>query len=222
MKIITKKEIAPLALILLMFIVGAYFYGSLPDKVPTHWNAQGEVDAWSSKKFAVFFFPLLTIGVWFLMAFVPLIDPLRKNYEKFATAYYVLRLAFVIFFALLYFYTLSSGLGLKHDIRFFIIPFMGLLFIAIGLALPRMKRNWFVGIRTPWTLQSEQVWNKTHKLGSRVFILMGLLSAFSVFAGDYSFFVFLVIILIGAFIPVVYSYIYYRKLGFFKNQKSHQ
>lgn len=91
MKIISKKEILPIALIIVAFIVGLLLYPDLPERMPSHWNAQGEVDAWSSKNFSVFFFPGLTLGFYLLMTFIPLIDPLRKNYARFRMTYFWFR-----------------------------------------------------------------------------------------------------------------------------------
>ena len=103
MKIFTKKEILPISLIVLAFIVGMYLYPSLPDKVPSHWNAQGEIDSWRSKDFAVLFFPILILAIYLLMIFVPLIDPLKKNYPSFAKAYFFFRTLFVLFFVTFFF-----------------------------------------------------------------------------------------------------------------------
>lgn len=220
-KLIAIKEIIPILLIVIMFLVGIAFYSSpcLPDRMPTHWSATGEVDGFSSKGFAVFFFPAVTLAVYLLMLFIPFIDPLRENYKKFAGVYYGFRLVLVLFFCLLYFYTLAAGLGFKMNINFFIIPLLSLLFIAIGFFLPKMKKNWFCGIRTPWTLQSDEVWEKTHQFGGKSFIVAGILSLLSVFSGSYALWVFIVIILGGAFIPAFYSYFLYRKLGLFEKSR---
>ncbi len=215
--IITKREIFPLTLILLMVLGGFIFYNRLPDQVPSHWNAAGEIDDYASKNFTVFFFPAITLFIYLLMTFLPLIDPLRKNYQKFNTPFFFIRLVLVLFFALLYFYTLASGMGYQGNITYFILPAISLLFIIFGYAMPRIKQNWFVGIRTPWTIQSEDVWQKTHQLGGKVFIFMGILSLLTVFIpSEFAFKIFMIIVITGSLVPVVYSYILYRQLGLLK------
>jgi len=218
MKIITKKEVLPLALIVLAFVVGGLLYPDLPEMMPTHWNAQGEVDAWSSKNFAVFFFPSITLAIYLLITFIPLIDPLRRNYPKFALPYFWFRTVFVIFFVSLYFYTLWAALGTKLNINFFIIPAFSILFIVIGLFLPKVKKNYFVGIRTPWTIHSEEVWDKTHQLGGKFFIAGGVIALISLLFPKYFLSIFITAILLAAFIPVVYSYFVFRKIGGFNKE----
>jgi uncharacterized membrane protein len=217
MKFLTKKELIPVILIIICFVVGFYFYPQLPDRVPSHWNVQGEVDDWSSKTFAVWFFPLITLFIYLLMTFIPLIDPLRKNYSKFAFPYFWFRTIFVIFFIGLYFYTLWAGLGTNININYFIIPAISLLFIFMGVFLPKIKKNYFVGIRTPWTIHSEEVWDKTHLLAGKLYILTGIIFLLGLLFSDYLMTIILVTIFSTALIPVIYSYIIFKRIGGFKN-----
>lgn len=216
MEILIKKEIIPIILIILAFAVGIYLYPQLPERVPSHWNAQGEVDDWSNKNFAVFFFPSITLGIHLLITFIPLIDPFRKNYLKFAKPYFWFRTLFVVFFISLYLYTLWTAFGTKLNINYFILPVMSLFFILLGIFLPRVKRNYFVGVRTPWTIHSEETWDKTHKFSGKAFISAGLISLIGLFIPKYSFLIFIIAILLAAFIPVIYSYFVFRKIGGFK------
>ncbi len=218
MKIITKKEILPIALIALAFVVGGFLYPDLPEKMPSHWNAQGEVDAWSGKDFAVFFFPGITLAIYLLITFIPLIDPLRRNYPKFHLPYFWFRTVFVIFFVLLYFYTLWAALGTKLNINFFIIPALSVLFILIGIFLPQVRKNYFVGIKTPWTIHSEEVWDKTHRFGGKCFIAAGVFALISLLFPKYFLSIFIAVILLAAFIPVIYSYLAFRKIGGFNKE----
>jgi len=218
MKIITKKEILPVALIALAFIAGGFLYPDLPEKIPSHWNIKGEIDAWSSKNFAVFFFPSITLGIYLLMTFIPLIDPLRKNYPRFAIPYFWFRTVFVLFFVLIYFYTLWAALGTKLNINYFIIPAFSVLFIVIGIFLPKVRKNYFVGIRTPWTIHSEEVWDKTHQLAGKFFIAGGIIALFTLFLPKYSVLFFVVVIFLVAFIPIIYSYFIFRKIGGFNKE----
>lgn len=167
---------APAILIMLVAVCSSYyFYLHFPDHVPTHWNFAGEVDGWSGRGFAAFFFPLLIAGIYALMLLLPLVDPLRSRYQEFSRGYQVIRVSLVIFMTVIYFITSLVGLGYQISINKVMPVGVGLLFIILGNFLPKIKKNWFVGIRTPWTLSNEEVWNKTHRLGGKIFIIAGLL-----------------------------------------------
>jgi len=211
-RILTKKEFIPLILIIACFIIGFYFYPQLPDKIPSHWNAQGEIDAWNSKDFAVWFFPSLGLIVYVLMTFIPFIDPLRRNYAKFALPYFWIRLLLIVFFLSLYLYVL---LGANININYFIIPAISLLFIVMGLFLPKIKKNYFVGVRTPWTIHSEQVWDKTHVLAGKLYVLAGIATFLGLIFVDYAIFILLVSIIGASLISVAYSYFIFRDIGGF-------
>ena len=160
-KFFTKKEIIPIGLIILIFILSFYLYPKLPEKVPSHWNIKGEIDAWSGRDFAVFFYPALILLVYIFMTFLPLIDPLRKNYIRFSKLYFLFRTFFVAFFAGLYFYTIWASLGRPIGINYFIVPLISFLFIFIGLFLPKVKKNYFIGIRTPLLLKNKVIGKST-------------------------------------------------------------
>lgn len=209
MKIFTKKELLPLALILFSFIFGIYFYPSLPGQVATHWNIQGEVDGWSGRNFAVFFLPSLTLFTYLLMLFIPLIDPLRKNYLYFNRAYFWFRVLLVGFLSFLHFFILTAGLGVEMNINLFLVPAYAVLFVFIGLFLPKIKKNYFVGIRTPWTLHSEEVWDKTHRLAGKLFIASGLVILSGLVFPDYVFWFLLISVVITVVGSAGYSYFVY-------------
>ena len=213
MRILTKKEIAPILLILLMIIFALSLYAApCVRRVPLHWNAQGEIDAWGNKTFVALFFPLLTMAIYLLMLFLPRIDPLKENYVYFENAYYFIRLALVAFFVALYIFTFFSAAGYHLDIVYFIVPALSVLFIVLGAVLPKIKRNYFVGIRTPWTLHSDIVWIKTHQFGSWCFITAGILGVFALFLDRRKIFpLFLIFVIISVIAPLVYSYLLYRK-----------
>ncbi|MFH1841464.1 MAG: SdpI family protein [Candidatus Nealsonbacteria bacterium] len=214
----TKKEFLPIFLIILAFIVGFYLYPQLPEKIPSHWNAKGEIDSWSNRNFGVLFFPGITLAVYLFMLFIPLIDPLKKNYQKFSIPYYWFRVIFVVFFVSLYFYTLYAALGTNFNINYFIIPAISILFVVLGIFMPKIKKNYFVGIRTPWTLHSEEVWNVTHKFSGKIFITAGLISCLGLFFSEYTFLIVMAAILSAAFISVIYSYFAFKKIEGLNNK----
>ena len=212
MKIFTKREIIPIVLIVLAFILGFYLYPKLPDQIPGHWDYKGEVDAYTSKNFAIFFYPSITLGLYLLLTFIPLIDPLRKNYNSFSRYYFLFRLIFVCFFLTLYFYSLWAGFGTEININYFVVPLFSFLFIFLGLFMPKIKKNYFVGIRNPWTIHSEKVWTKTHQFSGKLFIGAGIISILSLLVPLYSFFIFLFAVILAAIIANVYSYLVFRKI----------
>ena len=220
MPLFTRKELLPIVIILFVIIFSIFVYSSLPEQVPSHWNAQGEIDDWSSRSFTVWFYPSLVVGIYLLMVFVPLIDPLKRNYNSFRIPYYWLRTGFVIFFSALYLFTVWTALGGDLNVNYFILPLLSLLFILIGLFLPKVKKNYFVGIRTPWTLASEETWNKTHALGGKLFILVGLVSMLGFFLCDKAILLFMISIFAAIFALFVYSYFIFKRVEGFKENNN--
>lgn len=212
MKLITKKEIIPGLILVAVILASFIFYSRLPSKIPSHWNLNGEIDGYMSKNFSVIFFPLLIAGIYLFMTVLPFIDPLRKNIEASAEAYFWLKTILISFFSLLYFYSIYAGINAQgiFSINLFIMPTLGLMIIAIGFLLPKFKKNYFVGIRTPWTLESEEVWIKTHKRAKKWFILAGLLLILGGFMPSIGKWLLIVMILMVLW-PVVDSYLLYKK-----------
>lgn len=210
---LTKKDIIPIVIILAALAVGIQLYPNLPDVIPSHWNMQGEIDGWNSKGFSVFFMPFLSLGIYILMTFLPGIDPLRKNYEKFAKVYFWFKVLISLFFVALYSFILSVALGFKMNITYFMLPAFSVFFIVIGIFLPKIKRNWFIGIRTPWTIHSDAVWSETHSFSGKAFITAGIISFLGIFFPSYSFVIFITVTITVAVISMVYSYFSFKKQG---------
>ena len=209
-KFTIKTEIVPAVFLILGIVLSFYFYTNFPDRVATHWNAQGYPDGYSSKIFAAFFFPLLNISIYLLMLFVPYADPRKKNYKKFANVYHLVKGALIIFISVIYIVVGLNGLGYKIPVNFVVPISVGMLFIVIGAYLSQVKPNWFFGIRTPWTLSSDRVWEKTHKYGSKIFIAGGILMVLgALYPQWFGWLIGLFIIMVPSI--VVYSYLVYRK-----------
>ncbi len=166
---------------IITLVSSLYFYQNFPETVPIHWNIYGQPNGWSGKKFAAFFFPGLILILYFMMIVLPTFDPMKQRYQEFSKTYQIIRIALVLFMSTLYFLTSLNALGYEIPINK-AVPFgVGLLFIILGNLLPKVKKNWFVGIRTPWTLSNEDVWDKTHKLGGKIFMVCGFLMILGVF-----------------------------------------
>lgn len=215
-------------LILATVISAFYFYDILPPKVVTHWDYNGVPDGYSSKAVGAFMTPIILIFVYLLFQFLPKLDPKKRNYKEFLKDYKAIQLTIVVFFAAIHFIT---NLGNKYFVEMvksciacqgiyipillvpdLILGMVGVLFIVIGLYLKNIKPNWFIGIRTPWTLSNDKVWAKTHKLGGKLFVLAGLLFILNIFLpanfGGYILIAAILLILSS----VVYSYFLYKKL----------
>jgi len=205
-KYFSSNEILPVVLIIFASIIGFIAYPCLPQQVPSHWDAYGVIDAWMNKNLAVIFFPALILVVYLFMAFIPFADPFKKNYLKFIGHYFWFRTTTVIFLILLYFFSLWAAFGAEFNIIYFIIPLISFFFIYTGFFLPHVKRNYFVGIRTPWTLYSEKVWDKTHEFAGKVFIFTGILCLLSVLSMTYAFIIFLIIVLAAVCVCLSYAY----------------
>ena len=150
-------------------------FSQLPDRLPTHWGLSGEVDRWSGRTEGAFFLPAVMVGMWALLTFLPRIDPRRKNYDKFRGTYDAIVAMVLGVILLVHVAILASGLGYLIPMERVIPMTVGALLIALGNLLPRARPNWFVGIRTPWTLSSDRVWERTHRLGGLLFVLTGII-----------------------------------------------
>ena len=195
------------------FAIAFWAYPQLPARVPTHWNAAGEVDGYSGRAFGAFGLPVIMLGLTLLLLGLPLIDPLRKNIESFIAEYYVFVAVFELFFLMLYVQTILWALGTEISMNAVISAGCGILFLAVGWMIGRAKRNFFIGIRTPWTLMSDEVWDRTHKLGSKLFYAAGVCALLGVFAPDYAMWLIMVPTIAAALITYAYSYFIYQQIA---------
>ncbi|MDD5032035.1 MAG: SdpI family protein [Patescibacteria group bacterium] len=211
-----KTEILPLLILVATIISSFYFYSHSPEIVPIHWNFAGEVDNWGSRSIA-FTIPAIMVGMYILFLVFPFLDPKKERYDQFRKVYHVFKDILILFMAIIYFATSLNTLGYNLPIGIIVPVGVGILFIIIGNYLGKIKMNWFVGIKTPWTLSSEEVWNKTHRFGGKMFMLAGLLIGLEAFLPISwrlpIFIAAMVILLIGT---MGYSYLVYLK-----EKKSH-
>lgn len=212
MKLFSRWEIIPIFIILAVMALAVFLYPQLPDQIPSHWNISGDIDAWASKNFAVFFFPALIIAVYALMSGLVYLDPMRKNIESFSFLYFWMKTGLVLFLSFIYAITLLVGMGYEINVARMIILGIAALFLLFGLVMPGVKRNYMVGIRLPWTLHSEKVWDKTHNLGGKLFIALGIIMAAAYFLPViYSFWILIGGMVLMLAIITVYSYLEYKK-----------
>jgi uncharacterized membrane protein len=206
-----KSYIFMIVLIAILFIVSIYAYPKMPQEITTHWGIYGESNGTMSKFWGLFLLPLMTIAITFLLIVVPRIDPLRKNIQEFRRYYHGFIIIFILFMLAVQSQIISWNLGFRVNINWVLPIFFGILFFYVGILLKHSKRNWFIGIRTPWTLSSDEVWDKTHQLGSKLFMLSGILSIIGVLFQNYALFFVLIPIILCSIFLVVYSYFIYKK-----------
>jgi len=204
-----KKLLVITSLIcLLPMLVGAALYSRLPETIATHFDLQGNPDGWSSRAFAVFGLPGILLAVNLLLPFMLQADPKRRNMSG--------ALINITIWTIPVLSLLCSGLtlgyALGYDTRIDkVLPvLMGLLFILIGNYLPKTKQSYTMGIKLPWTLASEENWNRTHRLAGFLWVLGGVYFIVMSFIG-WSLIAFLIPLAVMVLIPAVYSYLLYRK-----------
>ncbi|MDR3601447.1 MAG: SdpI family protein [Desulfosporosinus sp.] len=210
---ILKQDWLIIIMIFLGFVLGAYFYPSLPDKVPIHWGVNGEVNGYGSKLFGAFGLPAINFATYLMYLVIPYIDPKRKNYTDFKSTYQLLKYLIIIFSLGMEVMTLLNASGVSVNVPIFSQIMVSLLFILIGNVIGRFKYTYFVGIRTPWTLANEEVWRKTHRLAAPIWVLGGIINILLAFTGTNLYGIgFIVIVVVIVIVPIVYSYFAYRKI----------
>jgi uncharacterized membrane protein len=191
-------------------LVSAALYPVLPDRLPVHWNLHGEIDGWGSKQWAAFFSPGLMLVLSRLLFWLPKASPRRFQIDAFRPSYNLLVVEVTLLLAYIHIVTLATGLFPAIPSGRLLVGGLMLMFAAMGNLMGKIRRNFWVGVRTPWTLASDRVWIATHRLAARLMVGAGLLSALLVLAGGpvAPAFLFLIACLL---IPAVYSYLLYRR-----------
>jgi len=205
------SAIFAIGIVAAMVLAGLLLWPQLPPVMATHWNASGAADGYSSKAFALFLLPVISTLIATLLFLLPSIDPIAKNYAAFRKEYDGLILVILAFMALVQGMLLAWNLGARFEMLRVIAPGIGLLFFYIGAIMPQMKRNWFAGIRTPWTLSSDKVWDETHRVGGKLFRAAGVLACLGGAFPGYALQLIFIPIVASALGTTVYSYLVFRK-----------
>ncbi len=188
-------------------LIGVLFWNRLPDQIATHFGQGNVPDGWSSKPMAVFGLPLILVALHLFCIFITLNDPKKKNIGR-----KILPIIFwmiPIISLLVNSATYGIALGLKIDIELIVSLLLGLLFIIFGNYMSKIRQNYTVGIRLPWTLSSEDNWDKTHRLAGKLWIVGGVLVLFNIFLKWTGFLIGILLVIV--FVPMVYSYALYWK-----------
>ena len=193
--------------ILLPIAAGLILWNQLPEQMPTHWNAAGEIDGWSSKAFAVFGLPLMMLIFQWICVLGTSADPKKANHSE-----KVLHLIFwfiPVLNVVLSVITYMAALGKEVRVEVILPVLVGLVLAIVGNYLPKCKQNYTIGIKIPWTLNSEENWNKTHRFAGWLWTFCGLALMLTGFLGG--FWIFFGVVLVMVLAPVIYSYILHRK-----------
>ncbi|MGI6486139.1 MAG: SdpI family protein [Tepidanaerobacteraceae bacterium] len=200
-------------LIIGLYVVGFILYPYLPDNVPSHWNIHGQIDGYSSKTFHILFFPTLILGLYLLMSYAPFIDPKPESYSKFKGIFENFRLILVLILAGMYIATTLAGLGIPVSVGKIVRFAIGILLIFIGNYFGKIRHNYTFGIKTPWTLANEEVWNKTHRASGPLWVLSGLVWVLTVFMADKPAFIINMSVLVAVSVfGVLYSFVLFKRL----------
>ena len=197
-------------IILLPIVAGLLIWNYLPEQIATHWGIDGEPDGWSSKSFAIFGLPLILLAVHWACVFFTSHDPKNKdqNSKVFNMVLWILPVISLVVCGLTYAVALGNDINIGMAVRIL----LGILFVIIGNYMPKCRQNHTIGIKVPWTLHDEENWNKTHRFAGRFWVFGGLLLLATIFVPlDNFVYVLLPLILLMAFAPIIYSYVYYRK-----------
>jgi immunity protein, SdpI family len=195
-------------------VVSLWAYGRLPPRVPIHFGLAGQPNGYGPKLLAVLLVPLMMLGLRGLLAVLPRIDPKRENYDKFHDTYWLIANSILSFMAVVHTAVLAFALGAPVRVDRVVTAGLGVLLVIVGSYLGRVEPNWFVGIRTPWTLSSEDVWRRTHRVGGWILVIGGLLSVATFFVPAATAFpVFVATIVLVALVPAVISYLLWKREG---------
>jgi uncharacterized membrane protein len=211
MKLTWRIEALQLLPIAAMLVAAAACWSSVPERIPIHWNLHGEPDGFGDKWIGLLLFPAVAFAVYLLTVLLPLVDPRRANYASFATAYNTIRLTITLFLTAFFVCALLVALGYQIDMNRAIGLALGAMFIVFGCVMPGIRPNWFVGVRTPWTIVSTLSWTKTHQLAGWLFVGMGLLAViWALVPTTWMFVLMMTVDAICIIAVIVYSYFVYR------------
>jgi uncharacterized membrane protein len=202
----------PLLIVLAAVVASVVVYPKLPTTIPTHWDMLGRPNGWSSRLWGAWVMPIFLLATYALMRVLPAIDPRGSNYAKFGGAFDGIIVSIMLFMLGMHVIILRAALGNPVAMQRVVPIGVGVLLIVIGNLLPRARPNWFVGIRTPWTLSSDRVWEKTHRVGGRVFVVGGILIVLGALAiQQWAHVVLIAVIMVCAATVLIYSYVEWKR-----------
>lgn len=202
-----------LSLIAVAVVISIIAYPELPEKIASHWNAAGTADGYMQKA-GIFLLPFIMAVLFLAYWLIPKIDPLKANIESFRLYYGGFWIFLSLFILYIFSLQIAWNIGWRFNFSNALIPAFAVLWYVIGMVIEKSKRNWFVGIRTPWTLSSDVVWEETHRLGGKLFKIVGVISLLGLFfEGSVAITSAAILVVTISLITVIYSYIAFRKIN---------
>jgi uncharacterized membrane protein len=206
-----RSALLNLGLVGLAFLAAGAVYPRLPATVPIHWDAGGQANGFAPRAWGAFLMPVVMVGVYLLFTVIPRLSPRGFGVERFGRVYRIFQTAILAFLLLTSVLVSWAGTGAKVPIGRAVYVGVGLLFVVLGNFLGKVTKNFFVGIRTPWTLASDEVWLRTHRLGGKLFVLAGLGLVVCGLLGVGGPLAPLAAVALAGGVPAVYSYLLYRR-----------
>jgi uncharacterized membrane protein len=196
-----------------LFALAAYLYPGLPEHIPTHWNLEGQADQFSPKTYGTWLIPGITLVMAILFPVFQRFDPKSANYAEFLHAWDVLQTAIVAFMAYIFCITMLATLDPAQSplVGRYVVFGVGALFVVIGNYMGKIRQNWFVGLRTPWTLSDPETWNRSQRFGGWTFVLGGLAVMGEAFFWFHPGWVFFSILLLITLLPIAYSFLIFPR-----------
>ena len=210
-----KTESLPLLLVAATWVLAAIYWPTLPDPMPTHWGIGGKPDAFMPKPWGVMIGPATATVLYLVLTALPYLDPRSAHWEAILKYYPVLKNAILALLAFITYLSFAAARSPNLELRSdHLVVAIGLLFVVMGNYLPKVRSNFFLGVRTPWTLSNDQVWDKTQRIAGRLMVVAGLVIVGSAWLPPaWRFGVTMASVAIFAIVPLVYSWVLYRRLG---------
>lgn len=200
-------------MVVFMFLICVVIFDYMPEQMPIHWWVSGKADGFASKSVALLMLPVLSAVMMLFFELIPFLDPRKSMYKKFDTAWESLKNYIIWFFVYLYLVTIFLSVTPSISMNFFMMVGLWVLFILMWKSMSHIRSNYFIWIRTPWSLENEEVWDRTHKLAGWAFSLWGWFLFLSAFLGFHPLYILIFVILSVSLIPLVYSYYLYKKIN---------
>lgn len=200
-----------LFVVTLSFALGYYFYPLMPQNMASHWGVGGDVNGYMPKFWGLFLMPVITLAMWLMFLLIPTIDPKKSNIDKFRGYFDGFIAAIILFLFYIYCLTMAWNLGWRFDMGRALSPALAILFYCAGILIEKARPNWFIGIRTPWTLSSDVVWQKTHQLGAKLFKICAVLALGGLAFPGLAFYLVFAPVIFSALYLFVYSYFAYKR-----------
>jgi len=208
-----RKELPIIGIVLIPFVYLAVIWNSLPEKVPTHWNYKGEIDKWGDKATLIGLLFMLPVLMYILLLVIPKIDP-KKRIALMGRKFYQLKFFLVLCMSLLALFIIFTAKNQSFSSPNLIYILIGILFLILGNYFKVIQPNYFIGIRTPWTLENNEVWKATHVFAGKLWFIGGLAIVLGglIFQNPVFVLVFISLVFVLAIVPMVYSYVRYKEL----------